>query len=311
MKEFAPQWQQDAWGEGAEPTSPQTSTTQRLGIVSYTNVAPLHWGLDPSPTTRFVRGVPTDLNRRLLEGDIDLTLISSYEFLRHRRELRALPDFSIATLGPVYSVMLFHWKPWAELDGARIALTTHSATSVQLLKLLLRDDGLDADFVPMTPDLDTMLSECDAALLIGDGALDEAVSRRDLGGKRPLVTDLGAAWYRQTRLPFTFAVWASRRDNPPSQHLVARLRAAREKGLGHLADVSTYEAERLGLSPAVVQRYLNNFRYYLEPPDRDGLITFARKLSDHNIIDDVAIDNVAIDNVAIDDIDDDLSFWKL
>lgn len=250
---------------------------ERLGIVSFSNVAPLQWGLEPWPGARFVTGVPTELNSQLLAGDIDLTLISSIEFLRHRRQLKALPDFSIATLGPVYSVMLFHWRPWSELAGARIALSTDSATSVELLRLLLAADGLDAEFVPMAPDLEAMLGCCDAALLIGDAALSEAVAGRTLAGRRPLLTDLGEAWYRLTRLPFTFAVWASRHDRPPSELLVANLRRAREAGLGRLAEVAAAEATKLALSPALLQRYLGNFRYYLEPPDRDGLIAFGSR----------------------------------
>ena len=260
------------------PEAQKTSkTVERLGIVSYTNVAPLHWGLEPWRGAKFVRGVPTELNRMLLAGEIDLTLVSSYEFLRHSDELKALPDFSISTLGPVYSVMLFHWEPWDELTGKRIALTTDSATSVQLLKVLLRESGIEAEFVPMEPDLDGMLKRCDAALLIGDSALIEAVEPRQINGSKPLVTDLGEAWYALTRLPFTFAVWASRKDNPPSKKLVSELRRARETGLGQLAEVAKAEADHLGLPPGVIQRYLNNFRYYFEPPDRDGLSTFARK----------------------------------
>ena len=259
------------------PNRARTARTERLGIVSYTNVAPLHYGLEPWAGASFVRGVPTELNRRLLDGDIDLTLVSSVEFLRHRDVLRALPDFSIATLGPVYSVMLFHRLPWDELSGKRIALTTDSATSVELLKLSLREAGLEAEFVPMAPDLDAMLTTCDAALLIGDVALREAVARREVNGTKPFITDLGRAWYDLTKLPFTFAVWASRRDRPPSELLVAKLRAAREQGLGNLAAVSRPEAEKLGVSESVVQRYLGNFRYYLEPPDRDGLTAFAER----------------------------------
>ena len=260
------------------PEAQKTSrTVERLGIVSYTNVAPLHWGLEPWRGAEFVRGVPTELNRMLLAGEIDLTLISSYEFLRHSNELKALPDFSISTLGPVYSVMLFHWEPWDELAGKRIALTTDSATSVQLLKVLLKESDIDAEFVPMEPDLDAMLERCDAALLIGDSALIEAVEPREIHGRRPLITDLGEAWYALTRLPFTFAVWASRKDNPPSKKLVNELRRAREVGLGHLAEVADAEADHLGLPPGVIQRYLNNFRYYLELPDRGGLSTFAEK----------------------------------
>lgn len=258
-------------------TAQQEKRLERLGIVSYTNVAPLHWGLTPWSGASFVRGVPTELNRQLLDGEIDLTLVSSIEFLRHRHVLRALPDFSIATLGPVYSVMLFHREPWENLTGKKIALTTDSATSVQLLKVLLRGADISAEFVPMAPALDAMLERCDAALLIGDVALQEAVAKRPVNGKRPLITDLGKAWYDLTRLPFTFAVWASLKDRPPSELLVAKLRAAREHGLGELAAVSRPEAKKLGVSESVVQRYLGNFRYYLEPPDRDGLLAFAER----------------------------------
>jgi chorismate dehydratase len=268
----------------AAPARPAASEAaarlERLGIVAYTNVAPLHWGLVPwdedGHRAAFVRGVPSELNRALLAGEIDLTLISSVEFLRHRDRLAALPDFSIATLGPVASVTLFHRRPWGELAGARIAVTTDSATSVELLRVLLAQDGIEAELVPHPPDLDAMLAAHDAALLIGDAALAEGVARREVGGAVPLMTDLGEAWYERTRLPFTFAVWASPIDRRPSDRLVAKLRAAREHGLGHLADVAADAAARVGISPAAMLRYLANFRYHLGPPDRDGLATFGR-----------------------------------
>lgn len=284
--EPAPEAARQRAAAGPVPRGP----VERLGIVEYTNVAPLHWGLADGPV-EFHRGVPTELNRRLRDGAIDLTLISSIEFLRHRAELRALPDFSIATLGPVYSVVLFHRRPWGQLGGARIAVSTDSATSVALLRVLLASDGIEAELVPMAPNLDAMLAACDAALLIGDAALEEGVHERRIGGETPLQTDLGAAWYERTSLPFTFAVWASRRDRPPSERLVAELRAARERGLGHLMEVSRVEADKRGLSTEVVQRYLSNFRYYLEPPDRDGLMAFGRQ--------------------AVPDFDGDLSFWDV
>lgn len=254
---------------------------ERLGIVSYTNVAPLHWSLEPwkqaEGEVEFVYGVPSELNAALAAGEIDLTLISSIEFIRHRRDFRALPDFSISTLGSVYSVMLFHKRPYAELDGATIAVSTDSATSVELLRVLLEGRGLRARLAPMAPDLDAMLAVCDAALLIGDAALREAIMRGPMGGDAPFVTDLGEEWYRLTRLPFTFAVWASQAEYCPSERLVAEFRAAREVGLGHLAEVAAGEARKLGLEPGVVQRYLANFRYYFEAPDRDGLVEFARR----------------------------------
>jgi chorismate dehydratase len=266
-----------------------------VGIVSYTNVSPLNWGLEPwasnGGTAEFVHGVPTVLNAALDRGDIDLTLVSSIEFIRNRQRYRALADFSIATLGPVYSVMLFHRPQWSDLHGARIAVTTESATSVELLRVLLAADGSEAELLPTGGSLDELLAGADAALLIGDAALKGAFThlepRRTGPGGRPVsgvsakdptlrVTDLGEAWYRLTRLPFTFAVWASRDDRRPSEQLVERFRDARRAGLGRLADVVDAEARKLSLPPEVVQRYLENFRYYLEPPDLDGLYAFAK-----------------------------------
>lgn len=272
------------------PAPGDVAGVERLGIVDFANVAPLHHGLEEGPRTRFVRGVPTVLNEALFRGEIDLTLVSSVEFIRNRAHYRALPDFSIATLGPVYSVMLFHLPPWRELGGARIAVTPQSATSVELLRVLLAADGLEAELLATPGSLDAMLATADGALLIGDAALTEAVrhlrpdpsgpAARGASGRSRLnptvhVTDLGEAWYRRTRLPFTFAVWASRADRRPSDDLVARFRAARTHGLGRLAEVAGAQGARLGLPPALVQRYLENFRYYLEPPDLDGLEEFA------------------------------------
>ena len=245
---------------------------ERLGIVSYTNVAPLHFGLAPWEGVEFVRGVPSELNRQLLAKEIDLTLISSIEFIRHKNELKALPDFSISTLGKVFSVMLFSKKPWQELNNTSIAITTQSATSVELLRLLLKEKALNTRLVPLEATLPETLKEHDAALLIGDNALIEATIDHNY-----LIYDLAEEWYKLTRLPFTFAVWASHRDNKPSDILLEKLRQARIRGLGNLAKVAEQESKKLKLDPKVIQKYLANFRYYLDLPDRDGLLSFAEK----------------------------------
>ena len=56
----------------------------------------------------------------------------------------------------------------------------------------------------MGPDLSHMLDICDAALLIGDRALDEANRFPEL-----VKLDLGSEWKRITGLPMVFAVFAA------------------------------------------------------------------------------------------------------
>jgi chorismate dehydratase len=90
------------------------------------------------------------------------------------------------------------------------------------------------------------------------------------------ITDLSMRWFEQTRLPFVFAVWATRKNAPPPPEIVRRLRAARSLGLGNLAAVAGTEAQRLNVPERLMQHYLWNFRYHLEAPDRLGLQAFAQ-----------------------------------
>jgi chorismate dehydratase len=240
----------------------------------------------------WVRGVPTQINTALLEGRVDLANISAFEFIQHADRLRALPDFSIGVLGPVYSVSLFHTVPWAQLEGARIAVTTDSATSTNLLRTLLKLDGINATLEPQAPNLEKLLETYPAVLLIGDGALSEWYrlcgpisetlqmfrlpgSGKLSSGKRVMVTDLAESWYAHTRMPFVFAVWAARTDAPPPKDLVLAMRRARRHGIGHLGEIAKLEAQRLQLPERIVQHYLWNFRYHLEAPDRAGLNKFT------------------------------------
>jgi chorismate dehydratase len=265
----------------------------RLGIIKYTNVVPVLAQLQPVPgQLEFVSGHPTEMNRALLAGEVDLANISAAEFIRHADQLRALPDFSVSVLGPVYSVNLFHRVSWQQLHGQRIAVTTASATSVNLLRVLLQLDQIEAELVPTEGDLATLLAEFPAVLHIGDRALQEwyalcgpisetvtmfqLPSRGFLAtGQEVLVTDLATSWYQQTQMPFVFAVWASRADQPPPEAVVAQLRQSRRWGVGHLAALAEAEGLRLGLPQRIIQHYLWNFRYHLEAPDRAGLARFA------------------------------------
>jgi chorismate dehydratase len=267
----------------------------RLGIIKYTNVAPLLHSLEHELSGQaidWLRGVPTEINSALLEGRVDLANISAFEFIQHADRLRALPDFSISVLGPVYSVSLFHTVPWEELEGAKIAVTTDSATSTNLLRTLLKLDGINATLEPQAPNLEKLLETYPAVLLIGDGALSEWYrlcgpisdtlqmfrlpnSGQLSSGKHVMVTDLAESWYAHTRMPFVFAVWAARVDAPPPKDLVLGMRRARRHGIGHLAEISQLESQRLHLPERIVQHYLWNFRYHLEAPDRAGLNKFT------------------------------------
>src|SRR3954466_9427673 len=108
-----------------------------------------------------VQGVPTDLNARLLAGDLDIAPFSSIESARNPDRLRLLPRLCVGSEGAVDSIQLVSRKPLEQVRS--VAVTPESATSVVLTKVLLPE----ADHVPLGED-------ADATLLIGDAALKSA-----------------------------------------------------------------------------------------------------------------------------------------
>src|SRR2546428_2055647 len=163
-------------------------TPLRLGRISYVNMAPVFFRLEAEVDE--TQGVPTDLNARLLAGELDLAPISSIEYARNADRLRILPRLCVSSEGAIDSIQLVSKLP---LEHVRtVAVTPESATSVVLTKVLLPG----AAHVPLG-------EEADAKLLIGDAALKSAFE-----DPTPHY-DLGRLWLERTGLPMGFAVWAA------------------------------------------------------------------------------------------------------
>ncbi len=254
-----------------------------IGIIDYLNVEPLYFRLQErlaGKPVRFRRGVPTELNRALAAGEIDLAPISAIAAARLAHQVAILPDLAIATLGAVKTVLLFSWMADPrELDDCRIALSDESATSVELVKILARHFWrITPRYAAEPQDLDAMLRRSSAALLIGDDALVESAHRREIRGRgQPYAFDLGDEWLKWTGLPFVFALWAARREALPALaelDILPALYASKAEGLEHVPEIARAYAPRLGLNVGVLTKYLYDLRYDLTPADRAGLLTY-------------------------------------
>src|SRR5438046_10749244 len=100
----------------------------RLGRISYGNMAPVFYRLDAE--VEEVQGVPTELNARLLAGELDVAPISSIEYGRNADRLRLLPRLCVGSEGAVDSIQLVSRKPLEQVRT--VAVTPASATSVVL-----------------------------------------------------------------------------------------------------------------------------------------------------------------------------------
>lgn len=265
----------------------ESSVTVRLGVIDYLNVRPVYdWILNAEHAAgglagiQTVDGVPAAMNRAMLTGDVDVSNVSSVAYGLHARDWLLVPRLSVAAHGRVDSVLLFSWHAdWRALDGGSVALTDHSATSVELVRLLCeRRYGAHPRYVTVPPNLDTMLAAHDAALLIGDRALVERHAQRVIAGRgRPHIFDLAAEWQAWMGLPFVFAVWAARADRVAALRasgVMELLHRSKARGIAHLDTIAGEYAGRLGLTQSACADYLRLLDYDLSTRDLEGLRAF-------------------------------------
>jgi chorismate dehydratase len=226
----------------------------RLGRISYVNMAPVFFGLEAD--VEEVHGVPTELNERLLAGEIDLAPISSIEYGRHADELRVLPRLCVSSEGAVDSIQLVARTPLEHIES--VAVTPESATSTVLVRVLLPE----AEQVPLGED-------ADARLLIGDAAL------KSMFEDPTPHYDLGRLWLERTGLPMVYAVFACRDPVPdgivelePAFLAALRRNRAEPERLAHEA------SGRYGYPPGFLARYFEKLRYRFGPRERAGLLSF-------------------------------------
>ena len=256
-----------------------------IGVVPYLNALPLFRTLETSGAARIVRSVPRRLAQQLADGECDVALIPVVEHFRGVGE-KIISDAGIASSGDVRSVLLFSKVAPGEIES--VALDLSSRTSVALTTILLRDAyKVQPIFVEHAPDMDAMLQTCDAALLIGDPALE---ARRQLFGNPAntiQIIDLGAAWTKLTSLPFVYAAWVTRRglDLASERELLPLLNTARDEGKANLGEILSHNPNPTNLSIEEIRLYLTEaIEHTLTPQHFAGLEEFRRRCRAHGLV---------------------------
>lgn len=249
----------------------------RLGHIVYSNCFPVHAGLidrGPPEWLEIREGVPGRLNALLERGEIDVAPCSSIEYARHADRYRVLPDLVIGSRGPVRSILFLADRHPTELDGCAVAVPTASATSVVLLKILLRVRwGVSPRFSWFDQAAeDPFARGADGALFIGDVAL-----RPELYPERAFRFDLGAEWWEETGLPFAFAVWqAGSGTDAELRRLHGALLESRAYGHEKRAELAGRYAAHFGFGTAMLEDYWRGLSYELDAPMLEGLRTYYR-----------------------------------
>jgi chorismate dehydratase len=263
----------------------------KIGRIPYINCYPVYGAIDRGVVTleaELVDGVPTDLNRRMAAGELDISVVSAVEYARDADRYLLLPDLAISCDGPVRSVMLFSRYPAGKLTSRRVIVSRSSMTSVALLELLFENvwrakPRFVAGDAEVTDIVETKDHNADARLVIGDAALVLGTRHRD---RYPYAYDLGQVWKEWTEQPFVFAVWVAQRTTEVKAALVAHagLIASRNWGLMHLSELAAQAHEATGVKKEICAEYLSGLDYGLSYPHLAGLTEFYRRLVQRGLI---------------------------
>ena len=257
----------------------------KISAISYLNTAPLMWDFEHAEAGAdfdISYTIPSACAEALRAGTADIGIVPAAAYATVP-DLVIIPDVAIAARRAVRSILLVSKVPVNQLSKRQlskkvrtVALDTSSMTSVVLTKILFAKwMGGARDYTAMAPDLDAMLGACDAALLIGDPALQ--VDRT-----RYFTLDLAEEWVARTGKSFVFAFWAIRKQALAGRNAAAIaevFKKSRDHGLSpkKLEAIAQEWAPRLGLTVEIVRVYLtHNIHYYLDPPCLEGLALFYR-----------------------------------
>lgn len=247
----------------------------KIGRIDFTNVWPVFHYFPVSSfasSIEIISQVPTDLNRNMRNGSIDIGPISSFAYAESYNRYYILPDLSVSAHGSVRSILLFYKDSLDRVKNGRIALTTASATSVNLLKIILQKfHGGKPEYSFAPPSLHDMMEGMDGALLIGDDAIRASWEQHDYQ-----VLDLGAEWTRLTGCWMTFAIWAIQREVIEAMpELISQIQAAflesKLKGHEDPSEIIGAAIERLGGTTDFWKQYFSDLSYEFTDEQKKGL----------------------------------------
>jgi chorismate dehydratase len=266
-------------------------TKLRISIVQYLNTAPLVWGFTNGP----LRGkydlsftVPSQCAEELRTGKADVAIIPAIEYQRID-DLVILPDMAIASKKQVRSLLIIAKKLIEQVK--RFALDRSSRSTQTLTRILCAEKWkIGPQFFEAPPDLNAMLEQADAALLIGDPALRIAVGMEKnswpgaegqtlcqaatLGitsAEMLYVYDVVGEWRSMTGLPAVLAVWAAKRDVATSE-VTTDFLASRDFGLSRIPEICFDASRELELPERTLESYLrHNIDFSLDEENRRGL----------------------------------------
>jgi len=211
----------------------------------------------------FTDAAPARCADLLARSEVEAALVPVIEYQR-MPDVRIVPGVCVGSHAAVRSVVLVS-KHDDLKNVRRVALDASSRTSQALVKIIFREFlQFEPEWQTASPDINAMLEDNDAALLIGDPAMKIALP--DVH-----VFDLASLWRRFTETGFVFAMWMARASAVAAMSEV-NFAGARDEGLKQVERIiSQYETD-LPLPRDEIRKYLTeNITFELDESLERGM----------------------------------------
>jgi len=281
----------------------------RVAAIGFLNPAPLMWDFEHAPLNealakRYIvdHMTPAECAARLADGRADIGLIPIAS-LATTPGLRILPGCTIASKGKVRSLILAHRAGLSPGKLRSVAADSASRTTLVYARMMFHKWGnAQVPFLPMVADLDAMLEQADAAILIGDPALlalEERNNQFERTGEELVYLDLAEEWRKLTGLAFVSAVWAVA-PNVGTQSMQAAAVArrseldesvtrdfvlSRDHGLANIDALVAEWSQRFPIPEQTIRTYLTtNIHYVLDEECVEGMRGFFHMAAELGIL---------------------------
>ena len=290
------------------PPDPRTNHQNpklRIAAIRFLNPAPLMWDFEHEPRQSELAArysidymMPAQCAERLAlppdhpdAADIGLVPIAA---LATTPGLKIIPGCAIAAKGRIRSLLLVRRANQPLTDILTVAADTSSRATLAYTQILFHLwQNPFAGFIQHRPDLDAMLAENDAAILIGDPALyalEDRQNREQRTGEKLIYHDLAEEWIRLTNVPWISAVWAIRESSLKTSHrtmeeIAADFTQSRDHGLANIESLVKEWSAKLPIPAETIRAYLtSNIFYKLDEECQNGLKLFYKLAHKYEIL---------------------------
>jgi len=209
-------------------------------------------------------------------GEVEAALVPVIEYQRIPG-VQVVPGVCVGSHSAVRSVVLI--SKYDDLKNVRrVGLDSSSRTSQALVKIIFREFlNCEPQWETSSPDVEEMLKDNDAALLIGDPAMN--ITLPDVH-----VFDLASVWRQFTSTGFVFAMWMARAD---SAEIVRSIdfAGARDEGLEQVEQIVSQCEADMPLPRAEIRKYLTeNITFHLDDELEKGMELYFELARKHGLI---------------------------